>query len=68
MISRKQIQDTYIRIAQDSGFNLDPYRVAHFTAELLNINALEVAFAFSDLRLMESVASGDHPASKKRKF
>lgn len=65
MINRKQIQDTFIRVAQDSKFGMDAYRVAHFTASLLNISALEVAFAFSNLKLMESVASGDHPAARK---
>lgn len=65
MINRKQIQDTFIRVAQDSSFKMDAYEVAHFTAGLLKISAWEVAFAFSDLKLMESVASGDHPAARK---
>jgi hypothetical protein len=62
---RTLIQNTFIRVAQDSGFTMDAYRVADFTASLLKISALEVAFAFSSLNLMENVASGDHPAAKK---
>jgi hypothetical protein len=63
--NRILIQNIFIRIAQDSGFTLDPYRVAHFVADLLKISALEVAFAFSNLQLMESIARGEHPAAKK---
>jgi hypothetical protein len=65
MTERTLIQNTFIRVAQDSGFALDPYRVAHFTANLLNISAFAVAFAFSDLKQMESIARGEHPAAKK---
>ena len=64
MMDRTLIQNTFIRVAQDSRFRMDPYDVTHFVARLLNISAWEVAFAFSDLQLMESVARGDHPASK----
>ena len=63
-LNRALIQNTFIRVARDSRFRMDPYDVTHFVARLLNISALEVAFAFSDLQLMESVARGDHPASK----
>lgn len=62
---RTLIQNTFIRVAQDSGFAMDAYRVAHFVAGLLKISAFEVAFAFSDLKLMESIASGDNLAAKK---
>lgn len=65
-LDRSLIQNTFIRIAQDNGFIMEPYRVAHFTADLLNISAFSVAFAFSDLQLMESVARGEHPASHKK--
>lgn len=65
MMDRALIQNTFIRVARDSRFRMDPYEVSHFVARLLNISALEVAFAFSDLQLMESVARGDHPAAKR---
>jgi hypothetical protein len=65
MADRKIIQDTFIRVAQDSNFEMDPYEVAKFTAGLLKISPFQIAFAFSDLKLMEQVAKGEHPASKK---
>jgi hypothetical protein len=65
MTERTLIQNTFIRVSQDGNFKMDPYDVAKFTASMLKISPFQVAFAFSDLKLMEQVARGEHPASRK---
>ena len=63
-VERKTIQDLYIRICKDSKFNMGAIEVAIFAANVLNISPFEVYSAFSDLRTMNEVASGEHPAAK----
>ena len=65
MPDRKQIQDVFIRVCQDSGFTTDVVDAAHFAAAILNITAIEVWAEFSSLHVMTEIAEGTHPAAKK---
>lgn len=67
MINRKTIQDSFIRIAQDSGFTMSSIDVAIFTGRLLGCSPFTVYEAFGDMDVMNAVANGTHPASRKGK-
>jgi len=67
MIDRKTIQDSFIRIAQDSGFTMSGTDVAIFTGRLLKCSPFTVYAAFGYMDTMNAVANGTHPASRKDK-
>jgi hypothetical protein len=51
------IQKMYVRVCRDSGFRMETARAAHFTAQLLDVSALDVWFALG-LDNMERIAGG----------
>lgn len=61
-MTRKEIQMAYIRVCRDSGWRMDYIRAAHFVAKLYGISPIEVWIEFGDLKAMESIAKGEHPA------
>ena len=63
MADREHIQQIFIRIARDCGFEMDAIEVAKMTASLAKAHPLEVmgAFGFDN---MIAVANGTHPAVK----
>lgn len=65
MDRREEIQKAYIRVCKDSGFTFEYIKAAVFVGEMLRISPLEVWTAFGDLRLMERIAKGEHPAAQK---
>lgn len=62
MTSRELIQNTYIRVAKDSGWKMNYIEVAKFVGSLLGEQPMIVCAAFGSLSLMEKVAKGGHPA------
>lgn len=64
-MTRKQIQDIYIRVCRDSQFTLDAQRAAILVGMMLNKSPLEV-WLNMDINVMERVASGEHPAAHRR--
>jgi hypothetical protein len=62
-MTRAEIQSLYIRICQDSRFQLDFIRATQLTAAIASIHPLEVLPAFPSLSVMASIASGTHPKS-----
>lgn len=61
--NRKLIQDVYIRVCKDSGFNMHWEDAAVLTADILNIIPLEVGLAFSRMGDLNQIALGLHPAA-----
>lgn len=61
MFDRKLIQDVYIRVCKDSGFQLDYVAAADLAARVVNCTPLDVMIAFG-LDNMMSVADGSHPS------
>lgn len=61
---RNEIQQVFIRVCRDSGFQLEPARAAHLAAAVLGIHAMTVWHTM-DLATMERIASGKHPAAKR---
>jgi hypothetical protein len=62
---RKKIQDTYIRVCRDSGFQLEATRAAVLTSEVMGVHALQVWNAMQSFDNMQRVASGEHPAAQR---
>ena len=63
-VNPKLVQDLFVRISRDSGYNLSATRVAHFAGDMLGITALEVWGYMPSIAVMEKVASGEHAACK----
>lgn len=60
---RKTIQDIYIRICRDSGFQLSWDRAAHLAGQVGGFHALDVWNAMPSLDTMRQIAAGEHPAA-----
>jgi len=61
---RKFIQDLYIRVCRDSGFNMDYIRAAHFAGMVGGFHAMDVWIAMPSLEVMQQIAKGTHPAAR----
>jgi len=63
-MTKKEIQDLYIRVCRDSGFQIEYIQAAILTSRVIGCSALEIWLAFPSLGVMDEVARGIHPASK----
>jgi len=61
-LSRHDIQQFYIRACRDTGWKMDYIRAAQFAGKVLGLSPISIWCAFGDLKLMEKIAAGDHPA------
>ncbi len=66
-MNKEYIQSVFIRIAKDSQFQMDTFKLIHFVANLLKIHPIEVWAAFPYLDTMHEIASGKHPILKIEK-
>lgn len=58
------IRQLYIRVCQDSEFQLDMYRAAAMVGRIVGIHPMQVWVAMPDLQVMEQIAAGTHLAAK----
>lgn len=58
MLSRKQIQEVYIRVCKDGGYRLSAAQAAKLAAGALKIHPLEIWVAMSSFDTMEAYAEG----------
>ena len=65
MPERKKIQDVFIRVCRDSGFQLEATRAANLASDALGIHPLQVLTAMGSMEAMERVATGEHPAVQR---
>lgn len=63
--TRQQIQEAYIRVCMDSGFQMEYIEAAKFTAKLLGLHPIEIWIAMGYMDTMEEIAKGIHPALHK---
>jgi len=63
-MTKEQIQQLYIRVCRDSGFQLEYIQAAILTSRVIGCTALEIWLAFPSLGVMDEVARGLHPATK----
>lgn len=61
--TREQVQRLFIRVCRDSGFGLDTAHAAAIAARAAGISPLEIWVAIGDLRTMDRIACGEHPAA-----
>lgn len=61
---RKLIQDMYVRVCRDSGFQLSWEQATKLTAKVGGWHPLDVWMAMPSMDVMEEIAEGKHPASK----
>lgn len=59
---RKLKQDLYIRACRDSGWQLDYVEAAKLAGKVLNCHPMNIWVAFGDMKAMEKIAAGEHPA------
>jgi len=64
--NRKLKQEVYIRICQDSGWQLDYIEAAKLAGKVLTCHPFEVYNAFGDMSNMQKVATGEHPACNRK--
>ncbi|MDB5707879.1 MAG: hypothetical protein JWN66_4995 [Sphingomonas bacterium] len=65
MSGRQQIQQVYIRVCRDSGFQLDYLQAANLAAKVLGKHPLDVWIAMPCLDVMREIAVGEHPAARR---
>jgi hypothetical protein len=58
---REALQQAFIRICRDSGFQLDAERACALAAKVLGRSPLEIWMAMPSLDVMREVAAGTHP-------
>lgn len=63
-LTRKQIQDVYIRVCKDSGFQMEFIQATIFAAKLLKLHPWGVYDAFGDMSAMKAIATGSHPITR----
>lgn len=63
-MERKQIQDLFIRVCRDSGFQLSGTDAAVIAARSVGISPLEIWTAMPGIAVMDEIASGSHPAAR----
>lgn len=61
-MDRKKIQDLYIRVCRDSGWQFDYLDAAKFAAKVGGFHPMDVWLAMPDLSTMRKIAQGNHPA------
>lgn len=64
-MTRKQMQDVFIRVCRDSRFTLDAVRAASLAGLILNRHPLEIWLAMPHYDVMEQIAAGTHPAAQR---
>lgn len=64
-MTREQIQQLFIRTCRDSGFGLEASEAANLVGRVAKISPLEVWTAFGALAVMDAIARGEHPASRR---
>jgi len=68
MVDRTLAVDLYVRVCQDSGFQMDYLKAIKLVAAILQTTALDVWASMKiDFDTLERVAKGTHPAAKVRK-
>lgn len=65
-MDRKSRQDAFIRVCQDSGFQLETDRAAHLAGSVVGCSALEIWLAMPSMSVMDEIAAGTHPAAAIR--
>jgi hypothetical protein len=63
---RKFIQDLYIRICRDSGWQMEFAQAAHLAGKVGGFHAIDVWSAMPSMTVMEQIARGEHPTCKVR--
>ena len=63
-MSRKQLQELFLRVCRDSGFSLEATQAASIAAKAAGVSPLEFWVAFGTIDAMDKVADGGHPSSK----
>ena len=63
-LSRKDIQNFYVRICKDSGWKIDYINAAKLAAGVLSLNTMEIWIAIGDLKTMEKISKGEHPVCR----
>lgn len=63
--TREFIQNAYVRVCQDSGFQMDWLDAAGFTARLLGMSPVQIWTTFGSLDIMKQIARGEHPVCQK---
>lgn len=61
-MTRGDYQRFFIRVCKDSGYRMEYTKAAIFAGKVLGVSPLEFWIAFGDLKVMEQIAKGDHPA------
>jgi hypothetical protein len=64
MFDRKFLQDAYIRVCKDSGWQIDGIEAAKLTAKVIGCHPYQIWTAFGYLDTMLEVSKGDHPICK----
>ncbi len=61
----KMLQQIYIRVCRDSGFQLDPHRACALAAKIVGKHPLEIWMAMPSLDVMSEIAAGKHPSAHR---
>jgi hypothetical protein len=63
-MERKAIQDLYIRVCRDSGWNMRCEEAAKLAAKVGGFHPMDVWTALPSLDTMRKIAAGEHPACR----
>lgn len=64
-IDRETIQQVYIRVCRDSGFQLGMDRACQLAARIVGKHPLDIWLAMPGLNVMFEIAAGTHPAAHR---
>lgn len=63
MTERETMQQVYIRVCRDSGFQLDMHRAAALAAKIVGKHPIDIWCSMPGLDVMAEIAAGTHPAA-----
>ena len=66
--SREIVQQAYIRVCRDSGFQIHWIAACHIVSQILEIPALDVWLKFGDMSNMVRIAEGTHPCLELERY
>lgn len=61
---RTTMQQVFVRVCRDSGFQLDTDRACKLAAKVVGKHPLDIWMAMPGLDVMDAIARGEHPAAK----
>ena len=64
-MTRTEIQNLYIRVCRDSGWQMDYIEAAKLAARVGGFHPMDVWIAMPSLSTMREIAHGDHPACQR---